>query len=154
MALGHQDLEGNQEGADDEPVEVFSGVGFASRPSADSTAEGVVAHIGARGNHPVLIATRDEDLRKAVLGDLEAGETAIFSAGGATAVLTKDGDVRITAAPGREVIIDDGAGGTEALVRKSDFDGHTHLPGTFANSGGAVTGESRPAPPPPLAPTC
>lgn len=42
------------------------------------------------------------------------------------------------------VLIHDGAGGAEPLVRKSDFDGHTHPPGTFnaPGGGGPVTGVS------------
>lgn len=48
---------------------------------------------------------------------------------------------RIVIARG-EVLIHDGAGGAEALVKKSEYDGHTHGPGTFSNSGGAVAGLS------------
>lgn len=41
-----------------------------------------------------------------------------------------------------KVYIHDGSGGAEPLVRKSDFDGHTHGPGSFTNGSGAVTGVS------------
>lgn len=46
-----------------------------------------------------------------------------------------------------EVLIHDGAGGAEPLVRKSEFDGHTHGPGSFTTpsaggGGGPVTGTS------------
>ncbi len=33
-------------------------------------------------------------------------------------------------------------GGSNPLVTKAEFDGHTHGPGTFSNSGGSVTGAS------------
>lgn len=46
-----------------------------------------------------------------------------------------------------EVMIHDGSGGAEPLVRKSEFDGHTHGPGSFTTpsaggGGGPVTGTS------------
>lgn len=39
-----------------------------------------------------------------------------------------------------EVVITDGNGGTEPLVRKSDFDGHTHGVGTYASLSGTTGG--------------
>ena len=48
----------------------------------------------------------------------------------------------IAVPPGGEVYVHDGSGGAEPLVRRSEFNGHTHGPGTFTNSGGNVTGES------------
>lgn len=41
-----------------------------------------------------------------------------------------------------QVLIHDGAGGAEALVKKSEFVGHTHGPGTFVAGSNAVTGAS------------
>jgi hypothetical protein len=52
-------------------------------------------------------------------------------------------------APGRivvvgDVYVHDGSGGAEPLVKKSEYDGHTHDPGTFTapSGGGPVTGLS------------
>lgn len=43
-----------------------------------------------------------------------------------------------------EVLVHNGSGGAEPLVRKSEFDGHTHPPGSFnaPSGGGPVTGDS------------
>jgi hypothetical protein len=41
-----------------------------------------------------------------------------------------------------DVYVHDGSGGAEPLVKKSEFDGHTHGPGTFISPDGAVTGLS------------
>lgn len=45
---------------------------------------------------------------------------------------------------GTKVYIHDGQGGAEPLVKKSEFDGHTHPPGSFnaPSGGGPVTGTS------------
>lgn len=48
----------------------------------------------------------------------------------------------IASPPGGEVIIHDGSGSTEALVKKSEFDGHTHGPGSFEAGGDPVAGTS------------
>lgn len=41
-----------------------------------------------------------------------------------------------------EVLVHDGSGGAEALVKKSEFDGHTHGSGTYQAGGDDVTGTS------------
>lgn len=45
-----------------------------------------------------------------------------------------------------EVLIHNGSGGAEPVVRKSEHDGHTHGPGTFQAGGDSVTGTSGGAP--------
>jgi hypothetical protein len=50
---------------------------------------------------------------------------------GAKIATAKDGDIEVQPAPGRGVVIRDPDGTAERLVRKSDYDGHTHGPGTF-----------------------
>lgn len=73
---GFVDDENNEESDD---AEVFQGVGFASRPPSDSNAEVIVVNVGAQGDHPVIVASRDEDTRREILSELNADESAMFN---------------------------------------------------------------------------
>lgn len=80
-------------------VEVFSGIGFASRPAAGANAEAVVVHVGGYPN-PIAVAMRDEDLRRKMAPmsfqditvmfntratvQISGGVVSIFAPGGAT----------------------------------------------------------------------
>jgi phage gp45-like len=59
-------------------IEVFSGIGFYSRPAPGVRAEAIVAHVGSAEN-PAIIATRDEDTRKSVAKDVDQDETTIYN---------------------------------------------------------------------------
>lgn len=90
--VGHRTEDG-QETVD---VEVFPGVGFYARPKATDRAEAVVVHIGG-ATHPAIVATRNEDVRKAIAA-LGEDETAMFNSqatvhviGGEIHIRTKDG---------------------------------------------------------------
>jgi hypothetical protein len=61
QAVGHLLLDGKTEEAAE--AEVFSGIGFYARPHQSANVEAIVAHPGGAQN-PVIIATRDEGLRK------------------------------------------------------------------------------------------
>lgn len=89
-------------------VEVFQGVGFASRPEADSdSAEAIVVKVGGKLNHPVIVATRDEDVRVDVAED----ETAIFNSVSIVHVRA-NGEIEATSIGGTPV----------ALATKADID--------------------------------
>jgi phage gp45-like len=108
---------------DDAPV--FSGIGFYSRPEEGSkAAEAIVVKVQGNADHPVIVATHDEDLRRAhaEIRDMDFGEAGMVSRG-AFVKVTKDGDVIIRAAAGREVLVDDGSGAQE-LATKADLDAH------------------------------
>lgn len=69
-------------------VEPFTGIGFYSRPSLNGKPEAIVVMVGAGGGivdaavspgTPAIVATRDEQTRAAVAGDLQPDETAIFN---------------------------------------------------------------------------
>lgn len=77
--------------------DIFGGVGFASRPAARANAEAVVAFPGGASN-PVIVATRDEDLRRA-MASLAQNETAIFNRL-VTALCRANGTVEVRAATG------------------------------------------------------
>jgi phage gp45-like len=70
--LGYVGPEDEQETFDE--VELFQGIGFASRPGAGK-GEVIVGHMGARAGHPVGIASRDTSTTPA----LEPDETAIYN---------------------------------------------------------------------------
>lgn len=75
--------------------ELFSGIGFFSRPRKKSRAEAIVVSIGD-SRHSVIIATRDEDLRRLWKSELEAGEDVAAMFSSATIILIKpDGTVEI-----------------------------------------------------------
>lgn len=74
QVLGHLLLDGTREIREAEP---FTGVGFFSRPAAGANAECAMVFHGGSPN-PIIVATRDEDLRKAV-AKLDADQTAIFN---------------------------------------------------------------------------
>ena len=135
------------EGDGDEPVEVFQGIGIIARPAAGDNAEALVLQVGAEAEHQIFGAMRNEAARARYVeefGEPAAGEIAIFNSAGSARVLVRaDGTVEITAASGQEILLSAG-GSTEPLVRKSDFDGHTHgaLGLTAPGGGGPVTGQT------------
>ncbi len=113
----------------DEGVEVFSGIGFYSRPGPNGDPEVVVVKMGGKTAHGVIVGTRDETLRRTLtaIKDMLEDETAIFNSRARVHVLA-DGTV----------VVDDGSGAVE-LALKSDVDTiqgeldgheHTYLPGT------------------------
>jgi len=120
-------------------AEHYQPYGFSSIPLAG--AEGVALFPSGDRGHPLVIVMSDRRYRPT--GGLP-GEVTVYNNTGASMTITKDGDIVATPAPGRNVLVTDSAGGTpERLVRKSDFDGHTHGPGTFTTGGGGpVTGLS------------
>ncbi len=77
-------------------AEVFGAIGFHSRPAAGANAEVVVVFPGGAAN-PVIVATRDEDLRRA-MGDLDQDQTAMFNR--IVTVLCKGSTVEVRTAVG------------------------------------------------------
>jgi phage gp45-like len=75
QVLGHLLIDGTPETHD---AEVFSGVGFYSRPPTGSKPEAIVVFPGGPGN-PTIIATRDEATRKASVGNGTDDIAAMFN---------------------------------------------------------------------------
>ena len=131
--LGYE-TEDDAEGEDAEPIETFQGIGIYARPAAGDKAEGVMLHVGAQAEHPVLAAFRNEDARKRMVekfGDIDPGEVAFFPSAGDVRVLLKiDGTIEI------------GALATQPIATKADLEslrlwvathGHPHPPGSPPN---------------------
>jgi phage gp45-like len=100
QVLGHLLLENNRETVQ---AENFSGIGFFARPKASHRSEALVIYPGGAAN-PIIVATRDEDARKAI-AELGEDETAAFNS--TTIVLIKGNTVEVRL-----------AGGTAAAVAK------------------------------------
>jgi len=116
------------EGDDDEPADVFPGVGIYARPAGD--AEGVLVNVGAKADHPTIVATRDEDARRAYVeefGDIAAGEIVVFNGAGKSRVIIRaDGAIQLEAESGSEILVRSPGGTTDQLVTKTDFENHVH----------------------------
>lgn len=105
-------------------VEAFQGIGYASRP-ADGAGEVILLRVS--GNHPVIVATRDESIRV----DLDEDETAIFNSSSIVKVKA-DGAIEIGSQ----------GGSFAALATKDDIDAleswastHVHVEtGTTTNA--------------------
>lgn len=75
-------------------IEVFHGVGITAIPASDGKPEAIVINV-VDANAPVIIATRDEKTRAAVVpSGMNAGETCVYS-GAAIVYLKVDGTVEI-----------------------------------------------------------
>ncbi len=95
--LGYKSHESKQPATDHEN---FSGIGFYARPRTSDKAEAILASVGD-ARHSVIIATRNEDVRKQI-ANLEADETAIFTSLGII-VIKADGTVEIRSESGTAV---------------------------------------------------
>lgn len=78
QVVGHLLLDGSRETRD---AEVFGGAGVAARPGG-SNIEAIVVFPGEGASSPLLIAVRDEEMRRALVaalagGQLERGEIAL-----------------------------------------------------------------------------
>jgi hypothetical protein len=58
-------------------AEVFPGIGIYARPPSSANAEAIVFNVGG-ADHPIVIALRDEDTRRAS-ADIDADETMIYT---------------------------------------------------------------------------
>ena len=104
-----------------EDAEHHQPYGFFSVPLAG--AEVVLLFPNGDRSHAIALSASDRRYRPR---NSDGGESGIYNHVGAIVRLTKDGDIIVRAAPGRDVIVDDGAGGTDALVKRSEFLGHGH----------------------------
>jgi len=117
QVLGHLLLENNRETVQ---AENFSGIGFFARPKASHRSEAVVIYPGGAAN-PIIVATRDEDARRAI-ADLGEDETAAFNS--ATIVLIKGNTVEIRLAGGTALKLPTLA---DYNALRAAFNAHVHL---------------------------
>jgi phage baseplate assembly protein V len=105
----------------DKGAEHFQSYGFSSVPLVG--AEAVVIFPNGDRSHPLVIATSDRRYRPT---GGQPGEVVVYNNTGAKITITKDGDIKVRAAAGRQILADDGAG-AGPLVTQAQFMNHTHL---------------------------
>lgn len=113
--------------------------GFSSVPLAG--AEVIAAFPNGDRSHALVVVASDRRYRPTG-GD--PGQVTVHHYQGAKVTLLEGGNIEIQPGPGGEVLIGDGSGHFDRLVKKGEFDGHTHPPGTLTapSGGGPVTGVS------------
>lgn len=92
--VGHRLLDNTVE---THTAEVFNGIGIYARPPTDGKPEAIVVHPGGAASNPCIVGLRDEATRQAVfaaIGELEAGETAVFNRV-SVAIFKAGGDIEI-----------------------------------------------------------
>lgn len=109
--------------------------GFYSVPLAGAEAVCLFPN-GDRG-HPLVIAVPDRRYRPT---GGEGGEVGLYNHVGARITFMANGDIEVQPAPGREVLVRSAGGTAEPLVKRSEFVGHTHGPGTLTAGGDPALG--------------
>lgn len=113
-------------------AERFQPYGFSSVPLPG--AEAVTLFPNGDRARPLVIAV--DDRRHRPTG--QDGDTVtMYNSTGAKIFITKDGDIEVQPAPGREVLVRSEGGSTDQLVTKADFENHVH----------ATAGTGTPSPP-------
>ena len=102
-------------------AEHFQPYGFSSVPLAG--AEAVVVFPNGDRSHPLVVATSDN--RHRPTGG-EPGQVTMHHYKGAKVTMLENGDIEVTPGPSGEVLVSDGTGGAEPLVKLSEFMAHGH----------------------------
>ena len=147
------------EGDDDEPTDVFQGIGIYARPATGDNSEAIMLHVGGEAEHPVLVGFRNEDARARYVAEFEdvaPGEIVIFhSAGTARVKITAAGEIEITATAGEKIKLKTKAGTSLPLATKADVlavqaalngHAHTYIPGPGPGVTQTTLNPSVPAP--------
>ncbi len=104
------------------PAEPFTGIGFYARPVEGGNAEAILASIGD-AQHAVIIATRDEDLRKLWADVLDKPDLAAMFNRSTIILINADGTVEIRSRGGTAVEL---AKASEVQALASAFYAHIH----------------------------
>lgn len=102
-------------------AEHFQPYGFSSIPKGD--AEAVVIFPNGDRSHPIVIGAPDRRYRPT---GGQSGQVDLYHYSGSKVTMLASGDIVMKPGPGGKVLVDDGAGGTEPLVLRSEFLGHGH----------------------------
>jgi phage baseplate assembly protein V len=117
-------------------AEHFQQYGLSSVPLAG--AECVVIFPNGDRSHPIMIAASDRRYRPTG-GD--PGEVVVYNNTDAKVTITKDGDIKVQAAPGRQILMDDGSGTLTALdgvVTGRGIDPYTSMTYAALNNASSV----------------
>jgi phage baseplate assembly protein V len=125
-------------GEDIDDCENFHPYGFTSVPLPG--AEAVVLFPNGDRGHPLVVAVSDR--RHRPTGG-EPGEVSLYTSAGSRVRLLADGNVEVQPGPGGEVFVRSEGGTADRLVKLSEFNAHTHAPGSLVAAGPlAITGVS------------
>lgn len=126
-------------------AEVFHGVGICAIPAEGGSPEAILINVGG-ASAPVIIATRDEKTRAAVVpAGMKAGETCIYSAGSLVYLRNGTVEVRTPSGSARRLAFLD-----ELVALRTYVLAHVH---TGVTTGSGNTLVPAPSPPPPAAPS-
>lgn len=118
-----------------EDAEHHQPYGFSSVPLAG--AEAIALFPDGDRSHPLVVAVSDR--RHRPTGG-EEGDVAIYHHEGARVLLLAGGNIEVRPGPGGTVYVRDENGTADALVKRSEYNGHTHAAGTLVAPNGAVSG--------------
>jgi phage baseplate assembly protein V len=118
-----------------EDAEHHQPYGFTSVPLTG--AEAVVLFPDGDRTHPLVVAVSDRRYRPTG-GD--EGDVTIYHHEGARVLLLAGGNIEVRPGPGGTVYVRDEDGTADALVKRAEYNGHTHAAGTLAAPNGAVSG--------------
>jgi len=131
QVIGHTLLDGRKEVR---PAEVFSGIGFFSRPKESNNAEAIGVFVGGAAN-PMIAATRDEDLRKSMVPAPPTDMAAMFNSSAIAQITGSTMEVRLAGGTVQPTIL--------GTTYRSAEDTLLTALGAFATSiGGAVPGQA------------
>lgn len=116
-------------------AEHFQPYGFSAVPLPG--AEAIAIFPNGDRSHPLVFAAADRRYRPT---DGDPGDVIMYGYQGAKVIMKATGDIEIQPAPGHEVLIRDAGGTVERLVKKGEYDAHTH-----PAPGGATSPPTTPA---------
>ena len=120
-----------------EDAEHHQPYGFASVPL--DGAEAIALFPDGDRERPLVVAISDRRHRPT---GAQPGDVTLYHRDGARVLLLAGGNIEVRPGPGGEVFIRDEGGSADRLVKKSEYDGHTHNAGTLAAPNGAVSGKT------------
>ena len=121
--IGYHGREAADGSADTDTAEHYGVIGLLSRPPK-GRGRAILAHIGAEAGHPVVIATRDDDTRTAIIdaAGLDWDEVIVHNS---TRILklTRDGEVLVGRLGGdfKRVATEDHTHAVPALVGEATY---------------------------------
>jgi phage baseplate assembly protein V len=130
------------EGEDIDDGEHFHPYGLYSVPLPG--AEAVVLFPNGDRGHPLVVAVSDR--RHRPTGG-QSGETGLYGmTAGARVRVMPNGDIEVQPAPGREVFIRSDGGSADRLVKRSEFNSHTHAVATTGTASAQTGTAAAPTP--------
>ncbi len=120
-----------------EDIERVQNFGFTSNPPKN--AEAVVLFVNGQRDHGLVVAVDDRRYR---IKNLASGEVAVYDQTGSVITLKANGDIEMRPHSGKVKLTGDLEATGDVKAGTVSLKNHQHSAGSFANSGGPVTGTS------------